>query len=140
MTSCKSSMSFEVSGLGIDAFNVMVFQWNRPWMYDCITKLSGSYTKSVTDHDMLQAINGAMNVYTYAYVFCTQLWYVLQQITGEYSGITFYNISIKGEIVDNCWTSNTWAKFDGVYQDEVEHFIFSVNGRQSLCAAGGGLL
>jgi hypothetical protein len=26
MTSCKSSMSFEVSGLGIDAFNVMVFQ------------------------------------------------------------------------------------------------------------------
>jgi hypothetical protein len=35
-----------------------------------VTNLSGEFSKSVTDNDMLQSITTAMNVYSYAYAFC----------------------------------------------------------------------
>jgi hypothetical protein len=70
ITSCKSVMSCEVYGLSYRDFGDMVVIADGPHQLlanRSQTNLSGSFSKSVTDHDMLHAMSKAMNIYSYAY-------------------------------------------------------------------------
>jgi hypothetical protein len=138
VTSCKFINSLEAYGLSEHQFSPFVSEDAGPLCKDAPTKLSGHFFKSVTDINMLKAMNEAMNIYSYTFVFCNFIYSWLQYVHTLFPQIQLLNISFKVEVINKKLTPNTKFTFDGIKEGQFGHFAFTVNGNQSLCAAGGG--